>query len=82
MAFLALSGVKEPMVLGHEVAAFVETAGPGVNGLAKGQLVAVSPLRPCHSCRFCWQGLHNQCLNMQFYGSVMPFPHIQGAFLA
>ena len=22
----------------------------------------------------------NQCLNMRFYGSAMPFPHIQGAF--
>jgi len=24
--------------------------------------------------------MHNQCLNMLFYGSAMPFPHIQGAF--
>eukprot|EP01036_Dinobryon_divergens_P001371 gene1371-1786_t len=24
--------------------------------------------------------MHNQCLNMRFYGSAMPFPHIQGAF--
>ena len=22
----------------------------------------------------------NHCLNMRFYGSAMPFPHIQGAF--
>ena len=40
----------------------------------------VSPSRPCRSCRYCQEGLHNQCLNMRFYGSAMPFPHIQGAF--
>jgi L-idonate 5-dehydrogenase len=45
-----------------------------------GQLVAVSPSRPCGHCRFCLEGLPNQCLNMRFYGSAMPFPHVQGAF--
>ena len=72
--------LKEPMILGHEVSAYVQRLGEGVVGLSVGQLVAVSPSRPCQSCRFCQQGLHNQCLNMRFYGSAMPFPHIQGAF--
>ena len=72
--------LKEPMVLGHEVSAHVEALGPEVEGLRVGQLVAVSPSRPCRTCRYCQQGLHNQCLNMRFYGSAMPFPHIQGAF--
>ncbi|WP_377297155.1 L-idonate 5-dehydrogenase [Rhizobium sp. SGZ-381] len=72
--------LKEPMVLGHEVSAIVEELGPGVSGLEISQLVAVSPSRPCRTCRYCQDGLHNQCLNMRFYGSAMPFPHIQGAF--
>ena len=72
--------LREPMILGHEVSAFVETLGPGVTGFTPGQLVAVSPSRPCGGCRFCLDGLPNQCLNMRFYGSAMPFPHIQGAF--
>lgn len=72
--------LKEPMILGHEVSAIVEELGAGVTGLEVGQLVAVSPSRPCRSCRYCQEGLHNQCLNMRFYGSAMPFPHIQGAF--
>ena len=72
--------LKEPMVLGHEVSAHVEALGPEVEGLRVGQLVAVSPSRPCRTCCYCQQGLHNQCLNMRFYGSAMPFPHIQGAF--
>ena len=70
--------LKEPMILGHEVSAYVED--PGQTTFAKGQLVAVSPSRPCSECRFCLEGLPNQCLNMRFYGSAMPFPHIQGAF--
>jgi L-idonate 5-dehydrogenase len=72
--------LREPMILGHEVSAYVEEIGAGVTGLEKGQLVAVSPSRPCGSCRYCAEGLPNQCLNMRFYGSAMPFPHIQGAF--
>lgn len=72
--------LREPMILGHEVSAFVDKIGPGVTGFHEGQLVAVSPSRPCGACKFCLEGLPNQCLNMQFYGSAMPFPHIQGAF--
>ncbi len=72
--------LREPMVLGHEVSAYVTELGPGVTGFAQGQLVAVSPSRPCGACRYCHEGLANQCLNMRFYGSAMPFPHIQGAF--
>jgi L-idonate 5-dehydrogenase len=72
--------LKEPMILGHEVSAHVEAIGPGVTGFSLGQLVAVSPSRPCGSCRYCLEGLQNQCLNMRFYGSAMPFPHVQGAF--
>lgn len=72
--------LKQPMILGHEVSAVVEALGQGVDHLEVGQLVAVSPSRPCRTCRYCQEGLHNQCLNMRFYGSAMPFPHIQGAF--
>ncbi|RWI16184.1 L-idonate 5-dehydrogenase [Mesorhizobium sp.] len=72
--------LKEPMVLGHEVSGRITSLGEGVQGLSVGDLVAVSPSRPCRSCRFCSEGLYNQCLHMRFYGSAMPYPHIQGAF--
>ena len=72
--------LKEPMILGHEVSGHVAEVGPEVEGLEPGDLVAVSPSRPCGACRFCGEGLHNHCLDMRFYGSAMPFPHIQGAF--
>ena len=72
--------LKEPMTLGHEVAGHIETLGAGVTGFAPGDLVAVSPSRPCGTCAYCQEGSQNHCLNMRFYGSAMPFPHIQGAF--
>lgn len=72
--------LKQPMILGHEVSGHITKLGAGVTGLALGQLVAVSPSRPCDNCRYCLQGMPNHCLNMRFYGSAMPFPHIQGAF--
>jgi L-idonate 5-dehydrogenase len=72
--------LREPMILGHEVSAYVDEIGEGVTTLKPGQLVAVSPSRPCGHCRYCQEGMQNQCLNMRFYGSAMPFPHIQGAF--
>jgi len=72
--------LKEPMILGHEVSGHVAQVGEGVEGLAPGDLVAISPSRPCGACRFCHEGLPNHCIDMRFYGSAMPFPHIQGAF--
>ena len=72
--------LREPMILGHEVAGQITALGAGVQGLSEGQRVAVSPSRPCGTCGFCQEGAQNHCMNMRFYGSAMPFPHIQGAF--
>jgi L-idonate 5-dehydrogenase len=72
--------LKEPMVLGHEVSGYISELGENVSGLSVGDLVAVSPSRPCYNCTYCHKGQHNHCENMRFYGSAMPFPHIQGAF--
>lgn len=72
--------VRQPMVLGHEVAGRIVALGAGVAGFAVGERVAVSPSRPCGACEYCQRGQQNQCLNMRFYGSAMPMPHIQGAF--
>lgn len=72
--------IREPMALGHEVSGIVHAVGRGVRGFSPGQRIAISPSRPCGQCRFCQAGQHNHCLNMRFYGSAMPFPHVQGAF--
>ena len=72
--------VKEPMVLGHEVAGVIEEAGSDTAGFAVGDRIAISPSRPCGVCRFCQQGLQNHCLDMRYFGSAMRTPHVQGAF--
>ena len=72
--------LREPMILGHEVSGFISKIGSNVENLSIGQLVSLSPSRPCNRCNFCLSGNQIQCINMKFYGSAMPFPHIQGAF--
>ncbi len=72
--------IKEPMILGHEVSGHVLEKGSNELPFTSGELVSISPSRPCFTCQYCTAGQHNHCENMQFYGSAMPFPHIQGAF--
>lgn len=72
--------IREPMILGHEVAGTITALGASVSGFSIGDRVAVSPSRPCSACKYCLSGMQNHCLNMRFYGSAMPMPHIQGAF--
>ncbi|WP_250535722.1 L-idonate 5-dehydrogenase [Caballeronia sp. AZ10_KS36] len=72
--------VREPFVLGHEVAGEIAALGEGVTGLRVGQRVAVNPGLNCGTCRFCVKGMPNHCLNMRFMGSASTFPHMQGMF--
>ncbi len=72
--------IREPMALGHEIAGVIEEVGANVDHLAPGTRVAVNPSRPCNVCRYCREGLHQHCLDMQFIGSAMRFPHAQGGF--
>jgi L-idonate 5-dehydrogenase len=72
--------VRQPMVLGHEVAGSVLEVAPDVSRISKGMRVSISPSRPCGQCEYCQKGQQNHCLFMRFYGSAMPWPHIQGAF--
>ncbi|MEM9223292.1 MAG: L-idonate 5-dehydrogenase [Pseudomonadota bacterium] len=71
--------VREPMILGHEVAGRIVQTGPGVD-LPLGALVAVNPSNPCKDCKFCRRGTRHQCLNMRFLGSAMFLPHENGGF--
>jgi L-idonate 5-dehydrogenase len=72
--------VREPIILGHEVAGRIEALGSAVSHLVVGQKVALNPSRPCNVCRYCLQGLQQHCLDMRFMGSAMRMPHVQGAF--
>ncbi|MDR6873924.1 L-idonate 5-dehydrogenase [Bosea sp. BE125] len=72
--------IKQPMALGHEIAGVIEEIGEGVSHLVPGMRVAVNPSQPCNACRYCHEGMRHECLNMQFIGSAMRFPHAQGGF--
>jgi S-(hydroxymethyl)glutathione dehydrogenase/alcohol dehydrogenase len=50
-----------PAVYGHEAAGIVETVGPGVAGLKRGDHVVVTLIRSCGHCHFCSQGLPVHC---------------------
>jgi len=72
--------IREPLVLGHEVAGEVVEIGPGMTKVSVGQRVAVNPLRSCLRCVYCLSGRPNLCLNRRFFGSAARFPHVQGMF--
>ena len=72
--------IRHPMVLGHEIAGTVAEMGPGVTRVSVGDRVAVNPSAPCGRCRYCLEGMPNQCLDMRFYGSAMRTPHEHGGF--
>ncbi len=72
--------LKEPLILGHEIAGIVRKTGAAVCGLDIGSCVAVNPSVACGECQYCREGLARHCLNMRFLGSALPFPHIQGGF--
>lgn len=72
--------VKEPIILGHEVAGIVEAIGPDVTRVKVGDRVAVSPSRPCYDCKYCNEENYQHCVNMRFMGSARTMPHVQGGF--
>jgi L-idonate 5-dehydrogenase len=72
--------LRQPMILGHEIAGEVMEVGAEVTRVRPGEQVAVNPSQPCGHCKFCLQGQPNHCLDMRFYGSAMRMPHMHGGF--
>jgi L-idonate 5-dehydrogenase len=72
--------LREPLILGHEIAGDVVEVGAEVTPLRIGDRVAINPSQPCWRCRACQSGRTNLCARMTFYGSAAVFPHVQGAF--
>jgi L-idonate 5-dehydrogenase len=72
--------VRQPIILGHEVAGTVAALGAGVTDLREGDRVAVNPSNPCGACEYCARQEPQHCLEMRFWGSAMRMPHVQGGF--
>ncbi|RCK50783.1 phosphoesterase [Thalassospira profundimaris] len=72
--------VREPIILGHEVAGTVIAVSDDVNNVSIGQKVALNPSHPCGECEYCKKDLQQHCLDMRFFGSAIRLPHVQGAF--
>jgi len=54
--------LKEPLVLGHELAGIIDS------GDQQGRKVAVDPAIACRQCRYCEEGNPNLCDNLRFAG--------------
>lgn len=53
-----------PIVLGHEAAGIVAEIGPGVEHLAVGDHVVLTPCPPCGRCFWCARGETSACVNL------------------
>src|ERR1700674_4165780 len=51
-----LPGVKNPVILGHELSGEVVSCGAGIDDLSPGDLVAVEPFETCGCCVWCRGG--------------------------
>ena len=60
--------ISYPCVLGHEIAVEVLEVGPGVAGVAGGDLCAVLPYISCGTCVACRRGRTNCCLRIEVLG--------------
>jgi (R,R)-butanediol dehydrogenase/meso-butanediol dehydrogenase/diacetyl reductase len=56
-----LTGVQNPVIMGHELCGEVVALGAGVADLALGTLVAVEPVQTCGHCLYCGLGQYNHC---------------------
>jgi (R,R)-butanediol dehydrogenase/meso-butanediol dehydrogenase/diacetyl reductase len=63
-----LTGVQNPVILGHELCGEVVALGDGVEDLALGDLVAVDPLESCGGCLWCLAGQYNHCPLVALHG--------------
>lgn len=64
--------LKPPIVLGHELSGDVVELGEGVEGIKRGERVAVYPVVPCLECEWCRSGHYNLCDRLGGLGYTEP----------
>jgi len=63
-----LTGIQNPVILGHELSGEVIEIGAGIEDLAIGDRVAVEPVETCGTCMYCTSGQYNHCGLLAFHG--------------
>jgi (R,R)-butanediol dehydrogenase/meso-butanediol dehydrogenase/diacetyl reductase len=63
-----LTGVKNPVIMGHELCGEVVDVGDGIKDLNLGDRVSVEPVETCGRCLFCTSGQYNHCGLLAFHG--------------
>jgi (R,R)-butanediol dehydrogenase/meso-butanediol dehydrogenase/diacetyl reductase len=63
-----LTGVVNPVIMGHELCGEVVALGEGVEDLSPGDLVAVDPLESCGHCVWCVAGQYPHCPVVALHG--------------
>jgi (R,R)-butanediol dehydrogenase / meso-butanediol dehydrogenase / diacetyl reductase len=63
-----LTGVVNPIIMGHELCGEVVALGSGVEDLAMGDLIAVDPLESCGRCIWCQSGQYPHCPLVALHG--------------
>lgn len=64
-----LTGVRAPVITGHEMSGRVAAIGEGVKGFSVGDRVAACPIIGCGECRWCKSGSMAQCDKVAFLGT-------------
>ena len=63
-----LTGVQNPVIMGHELCGEVVALGAGVHDFMIGSLVAVEPVETCGRCLYCRLGQYNHCPSLAIQG--------------
>ena len=64
-----LTGVRAPVITGHEMSGRIVALGEGVEGFAVGDRVAGCPIVGCLECRWCKSNSMAQCDKVAFMGT-------------
>lgn len=63
-----VTGQAAPIVLGHEISAWIESTGAGADQVPVGALVVLNALLPCGECESCRDGAVQRCVVLGHLG--------------